>query len=206
MKYLFGVRRKKLAFGKKRKPASGRPKPTSKKTSTAIRGVKIIPTNSSRPYHYARLTGKNYRPYITTDKSGKQTRHVTYTRKYYPAGKAPSGKVKTKHHYKSIGNGLYIQIGGVGFFGRKKVAFGKKKAAAKLGLSRSFSGVLSGTKGMSVTFTTGSGKKVTKKLKKVKKNMHTFKIKARRGGSIFKVTGALKKGKKVRIVLYRKLR
>ena len=182
-------------------------KTTRTSSSTKRPGVKIISTNSSRPYYYARITGKNYRrlpPYITTDKNGKQTRHVLYTRKYYPAGKGHSGKVKTKHHYKSIGNGLYIQIGGQGFFGRKRSSFGKKRSV--LTLSRRFYGVISGAKGMSVTFKTLDGKKVSRKLKKVKKNMYTFKVKNRLGGSIFKITGKIKKGKQVIVVLYRKIK
>jgi len=92
------------------------------------------------------------------------------------------------------------------FAAYKKAAFGKKKTVRARILSNKFPGVLSGTRGMSVTFTNSAGKKVSKKLKKLKKNMYTFKIKNRRGGSIFKVSGPLKKGKKVTVILLRKLR
>ena len=79
-----------------------------------------------------------------------------------------------------------------------KPAFGKKRRSRKV--PARFSAVLSGKRGMSVTFKGTNGKKMTKKLKKVKKNVYTFKIKK----GVFKVMGPLKKGKKVKVIVFRK--
>ena len=115
------------------------------------------------------------------------------------------GVLPPNHMYMGQPDGSMVALGSP-FSAYKKPAFGKKKTSGARVLSNKFPGVLSGARGMSVTFMSGAGKNVTRKLKKEKKNMYTFKIKTRRGGSIFKVTGPLKKGKKVTVTLLRKLR
>jgi hypothetical protein len=91
-------------------------------------------------------------------------------------------------------------------FGKKRRFSRKVMRKSRNGVPGNLSGVLTGPKGGSITFTGTNGKKMTRKLKKGKKNVYTFKVKRRMGGSIFKVRGPLKKGKKVKIVLLKKLK
>lgn len=199
-------------FGKKKpsKPSKRTSKKTGKRTRPykAFKGLKIIPSNSSRPYHYARLTGYAALAYFKYDKNGRRLLTPTrYIKKYYPPKKAPSGKAKTSYTYRSMGDGTYIRIDKNGvpstaFGKKKKKPVSRKKPAGPLGKSFRVTFTAKG-----VTFTDSTGKKVNKKLKKLtKKNSYSFIVKRRIGGAVYRVKGPIKKGKTGKATLYRKLR
>jgi len=105
----------------------------------------------------------------------------------------------------SAGGGL-LQVGSP-FSGYKNaVSFGKKRKMPKkkLNVPDKFVATLTGKKGMAVMFMDRNGRKITKKITKIKgkKNTYRFTIKKR----IFKITGSLKKGKKVKVSVWKRIR
>jgi len=106
-------------------------------------------------------------------------------------------------------DGSFVPLG-YPFVEYKNQSFGKKRRSRKAsrnGVPNKISGVLTGAKGRSITFTNTSDEKMTRKLKKLsKKNTYTFKVNGLPGGRIFIVKGPLKKGMKVKAVLVRKLK
>jgi len=91
---------------------------------------------------------------------------------------------------------------------RSPMEFGKKKKPSKAGkagpLGRSFKITFTAS---GVTFYDSTGKKVTKKLKKMSgKSAYSFTIRRRLGGSVYRVKGPIKKGKTGKATLHHKLR
>jgi len=208
---LFGYRSFRRAhFGKKKTTSgSGRPKYTSKLVKLAPRPKKR--PNANRAYHYARITGAAARQYIKYNPGGHAIPSPTrFVKKYYSAKKAPSGKAKMNYTYRSMGDGTYIRIDKSGIpstaFGKKKKPSKKKPSKARktgrLGKSFKVTFTASG-----VTFYDSNGKKVTKKLKKLKgKSLYSFTIRRKRGGAVYMVRGAIKRGKAGKATFHHKLR